>query len=139
MPRKLSPCGTTAAAKRHRRNDEPLCDECRAAEQDEKNERAAQKREDSRVKVDVDSMPGESLDELAELRRMYTVLTTHMGDAPPQSIAAIVRQADAVLVRIKEIEGNSSEQSGGLLDGLPAPSAVPSNVVRFPGAQVANG
>lgn len=30
--RKLAPCGTTAAAKRHRRNGEPPCSECKAAE-----------------------------------------------------------------------------------------------------------
>ena len=30
--RKLAPCGTTAAAKRHRRRGEPPCPECRAAE-----------------------------------------------------------------------------------------------------------
>ena len=30
--RKLAPCGTTAAAKRHRRHGEPPCPECRAAE-----------------------------------------------------------------------------------------------------------
>lgn len=139
MPRKLSPCGTPAAAKRHRRNGEPLCEECRAAERGEKSERDERKREASRIEIDDSSVTGDALDELTELRRMYKVLSTHMMDAPPQSVAAIVRQADAVLVRIKEIEGNSSEQSGGLLDGLPAPSAVPANVVRFPGAQVANG
>ena len=30
--RKLAPCGTTAAAKRHRRHGEPPCPECKAAE-----------------------------------------------------------------------------------------------------------
>ena len=30
--RKLAPCGTTAAAKRHRRRGEPPCPECKAAE-----------------------------------------------------------------------------------------------------------
>ena len=32
MPRPATqPCGTVAAAVRHRRHGEPLCDECRAA------------------------------------------------------------------------------------------------------------
>lgn len=138
MPRELKPCGTVAAAKRHRRNGQLLDPECQMAEQEEKNSRAAKKRDESRVAVNVDVSDGR-LDELTELRSMYTVLSTHMRDAPPQSIAAIVRQADAVLVRIKEIEGTASESSGGLLDGFATPSAVPANVVRFPGAHVANG
>lgn len=32
MPRTLKPCGTRAAAARHRRRHEPLCDDCKGAE-----------------------------------------------------------------------------------------------------------
>lgn len=32
-PRQPQPCGTRAAATRHRRNHEPLCDACKDAEQ----------------------------------------------------------------------------------------------------------
>jgi hypothetical protein len=32
MPRKLQPCGTRAAATRHRRNGEPVCGACEDAE-----------------------------------------------------------------------------------------------------------
>ena len=29
MPRQLKPCGTIGAARRHQRNNEPLCAKCR--------------------------------------------------------------------------------------------------------------
>lgn len=38
--RELRPCGTLAAARRHRRNNEPLCPRCRAAEQRHEDEAA---------------------------------------------------------------------------------------------------
>lgn len=139
VARELEPCGTVAAAKRHRRAGEPLDEACLQAERDEKNARAERKREESRVIVDADEGHAGALDELAELRRMYKVLTAHMVEAPPQSIAAIVRQADAVLVRIKEIEGGGVAAGGGLLSGGVVPSSVPANVIGFPGARVANG
>ena len=43
-PRKLKPCGTPAAAKRHRYNKEPLDIACRLAEQRERNEIRDRKR-----------------------------------------------------------------------------------------------
>lgn len=135
MPRPPAPCGTFAAYRRHKRKGEPVDDACQQACNDEQAERRAKKRDASRVQVDA-AAPAEVLD---ELRAMYRVLKQHMLEAPPQSIAAIVRQADATLTRIKELEGADEKKSGGLLDGDFAPSAVPSNVVRFPGALVAGG
>lgn len=138
MPRPPSPCGTFAAYRRHLKKGEPVDEACQQAARDEQSARREKKRDAARVHVDADA-PAEVLDELGELLAMYRVLKQHMLEAPPQSIAAIVRQADATLTRIKELEGADEKKSGGLLDGDFAPSAVPANVVRFPGAHVAGG
>lgn len=139
MPRPPAECGTFAAYRRHLRNEEVVDEACQEAARAEKAGRRAKDREAEIVTVDVSSVSDGPLDEISELRRMYKVLTEHMGEAPPQSIAAIVRQADAVLVRIKEIEGGSAASGGGLLSGGTVPSSVPANVIGFPGARVANG
>ena len=136
MP-KLAPCGTFTAYRRHLRREEPVDDACQQAAADEARERRAAKREQESVKAPADAFAAsteEPLEELVELRGMYAVLKTHMDSAPPQSIAAIVRQADAVLVRISEIEGRESRHEGGLLDGVP----LPSNITRLPGTHLAS-
>ena len=43
-PRTVEPCGTRAAAKRHRRNDEPIDDACRDAERAYQREASARAR-----------------------------------------------------------------------------------------------
>lgn len=148
MPRSLAPCGTFSAYRRHLRRDEPIDEACREAANTEARERRAAKREKETVKIPAvapaaagpdeadaaPTVPAGPLEELSELHAMYTVLKTHMASAPPQSIAAIVRQADAVLVRITELEGREEKSEGGLLDGV----AVPDNVVGFPGTYMAS-
>lgn len=147
MPRPLAPCGTFSAYRRHLRRDEPVDDACREAANAEARERRAAKREQQTVRVPAfasttaaaDDAPapaksGQPLEEIDELRAMYEVLKAHMQEAPPQSIAAIVRQADAVLVRITEIEGREEKTEGGLLDGVP----IPDNVFGLPGAHLAS-
>lgn len=58
--RKLAPCGTTAAAKRHRRRGEPPCPECKAAERAASKaarDRKAAERPPEPVNGDPDSAP----------------------------------------------------------------------------------
>ena len=43
-PRKLQPCGTNAAAMRHRRKNEPLCFACQVAQARDRNERYNQRK-----------------------------------------------------------------------------------------------
>jgi hypothetical protein len=38
-PEDLQPCGTPAAARRHRWHGQPLCDDCRAVENERRNRR----------------------------------------------------------------------------------------------------
>lgn len=148
MPRPLAPCGTFSAYRRHLRRDELVDDACREAANAEARGRRAAKREKQTVRVPaiVSAAPAPDravpapaatdgpLDEIDELRGMYAVLKAHMQEAPPQSIAAIVRQADAVLVRITEIDGREEKSEGGLLDGVP----IPDNVFGLPGAHLAS-
>lgn len=148
MPKSLAPCGTFSAYRRHLRRDELVDDACREAANAEARGRRAAKREKQTVRVPalVPSAPAPDgagpapaaadgpIDEIDELRAMYGVLKAHMQEAPPQSIAAIVRQADAVLVRITEIEGREEKSEGGLLDGVP----IPDNVFGLPGTHLAS-
>ena len=108
MARELKPCGTAAAARRHRRSGEPLCDACRQAERDQKNNRVRAKQEASAeaVKKAVEQEPEvEEVDALAEaldsLRIVRAVLRD--GETPANAVAGLTRRRDELVDRIEQL------------------------------------
>ena len=96
----LMPCGTYAAARRHQRRGEPVCEACKEAVRAHNAKQRARRREAAvrRVHEQQDQKPaGGQLDAEAELRAQYDLLGRHLLEAPPQSVAAISRERRAIL------------------------------------------
>lgn len=112
-----APCGTTAAAKRHRRRGEPLDEACLQAERDEANGRNNRKRAESVERVKA-SMPTNSPDRAEVLDEVLQVLRAQLLEAPPQSVAAIAKQVRETAAEIAELNGASPAMrtAGGLSD-----------------------
>lgn len=117
MGSERKPCGTRAAAERHRRKGEPLCEPCREAERqyrrDERTRKAqtrGKKMADKINQAKKKSFP----DREEELLEMYAQLSGHMGQAPPQSVASIARQRLEVLDRLTDGTGKASGTRNGV-------------------------
>ena len=115
MARELSPCGTLAAYRRHKRNDEPVCEPCAEANRLDKNDRKDQERESSglavgaalAVEADVDE-----LDALAEAKDNLRILRAALrADPPHNTIAALTKRRDEAVDRIRKIMAETPEVS----------------------------
>ena len=121
MADKLQPCGTIAAARRHQRNSEkfgPLCDACRQAIRDEKNQRKDAERAEAASAARV-AMPGpsEDVDRDAVLHEVLRTLRGQLAEAPPQSVASIAKQIrDTLDAMGAENVGGKRPASAGLSD-----------------------
>jgi len=115
MARELSPCGTLAAYRRHKRNDEPVCDPCAEANRADKNGRKDQERElsgaaftaalESEAEVD-------ELDPLAEAKDNLRILRAALrADPPHNTIAALTKRRDEAVDRIRQIMAETPEVS----------------------------
>lgn len=119
MARELQPCGTWAAAKRHRRNKEPVCEACRRAEADYQASRKAARESDLVEKIAVtEALEPKSgvLDPRRELLAMYDELGKQLQVAPPNAAAGIVKQRVAILEMLTKSNGNTqvSSADGGV-------------------------
>lgn len=112
VERELKPCGTPAAARRHRRRGEPVCEECLAAERTEKALARAEKRSRAREHAaqDAEDLP-EKIDQLTELRFMYSRIRGALHRAEPKEVATLVKQGDLILERIARLGGGPSVQT----------------------------
>ena len=117
VDRELKPCGTPAAARRHRRRKEQVCEECLAAERADKAASRAMKRQRARdaAAAKAEELP-EKLDQRAELRFMYARIKRALHLAEPKEVATLVKQGEIILERIAR------------LDGAPAPDTADSTV-----------
>lgn len=92
MARKLQPCGTFAAYRRHLRAKETPCDACRQAARDQKNDRKnAQRVKDAEAARDA-APPVEEVDRRQILLEVLASLRGQLREAPPQSVASIAKQ-----------------------------------------------
>lgn len=108
MARELKPCGTPAAARRHRRNGEPLCDECEQAVRDEKNGRKDAERAEGVESVQgVEVAHSGHMSRLEVLQEVLDTLRQHMQASAPQNIAPIAAQIRAVSAEIADLTGES--------------------------------
>ncbi|MFE7605765.1 hypothetical protein ACFU1Q_11445 [Brachybacterium paraconglomeratum] len=111
VDRDLKPCGTPAAARRHRRRGEPVCDECRTAEREATALARAAKRSEAREAAAQEAeVPLEDIDQLTELRFMYGRIRGALLRAEPKEVATLVKQGDQILARIAELSGTPEVQ-----------------------------
>lgn len=112
VERELKPCGTPAAARRHRRRGEPVDDECRTAEREATAIARATKRSESQEAAALEAeQPPEKIDQLTELRFMYGRIRGALHRAEPKEVATLVKQGDQILARIAEIDGAPTVQT----------------------------
>lgn len=128
MPRDLKPCGTPAAARRHRRNGEELCDECQAAVRDEKNARKRQEQDEQAAEFheSIDNSPVEGFDDdsqvdaLAEARDSLRIVreTLHSEMTRPGDIGPLTRRRDELVDRIQGLEKAAAPEEVSVFDEL---------------------
>lgn len=119
----LKPCGTIAAARRHRRAGEEPCSPCQQAIRDEKNSRKdAQRTEAAKKAQTVAASLPDKTPHMVVLEEIQRTLRAQMLEAPPQSVAAIAKELRAVSSEIGSLSGESkqstSSTSGGGMDDL---------------------
>lgn len=104
----LRPCGTPAAARRHRRRGESTCEACRDAENSSRTAaiaaRASQAAEEAARAAE--RLP-ELLDAATELRLLYGHVRAALAAAAPADVPALARQGAALLERLAEVTGCS--------------------------------
>ena len=109
MMRALKPCGTYAAYRRHLRNKETPCDECRQAAREQKNSRKAAERQEAAVRA-VEATPPveEEVDRRAILLEVLASLRGQLREAPPQSAGSIAKQIRDTLDALGEGAGEET-------------------------------
>lgn len=117
MAQGLKPCGTVAAARRHQRAGEELCEPCAQAVRDEKNGRV-----DARRSGDVQAArvampePSVSVDRDDVLHEVLRTLRGQLAEAPPQSVAGIAKQIRDTLDAMGAASESVSVKAGGVDD-----------------------
>lgn len=120
MGRPQAPCGTFTAYKRHKRNHEPVDEECAQAARDQKNSRVEAKREErmSQARLKLAEAPVEqSVDELERLRWNLRVLEAAMEAGMPSGLASASKQHMDLVAKIKKLEAQN-DPKGGVLDDI---------------------
>lgn len=110
MPRKLQPCGTPAAYRRHLRNGEKPCLPCARAHAKAKEERAA-KRRAAEAPVQLEALPNVTdegdgdIDPLQDARENLRDVREAMKSAVPREIAALSKRRQELVALIVELGG----------------------------------
>lgn len=123
MSKQLQPCGTPAAARRHRRAGEPVCDECAQAIRDEKNGRKDAERAESAEMVReavAAEPPVEDVDPLAEAMDSLRIVRAVLRDegTPANTVAALTKRRDELVDRIGRLSAASAPAEVSVIDEL---------------------
>lgn len=123
MAKELQPCGTVAAARRHQRAGEPVCDECQQAIRDEKNGRKDAERSESAADVAaaVAAEPVvDEVDALAEaLDSLRIVRAVLRSDATPaNTVAALTKRRDELVDRVGRLRAEAVPVEVSRIDEL---------------------
>jgi len=114
MGRQLAECGTFTAYKRHKRNDEVVDDACAQAARDQKNPRAAAKRDATAEIVHlaiVGASPEEpGIDELEKARWNLGIVEVTMESGVPTGMAALSKQHADLVALIRRLEAAVSPE-----------------------------
>lgn len=117
--RVLKPCGTVAAARRHQRAGEPLCDLCRPVWGEYREQLRSRPVAAPKAAGPVPDGGGERLSELDEVRENLDLVKAAMQSAPPSAIAPLSRrreELDRQLRKLEEIEARRRALDRGSVD-----------------------
>ena len=109
MARELKPCGTYAAYRRHLRNDEAPCEECRQAARDQKNVRKDAARQEAADAAREATPPVEEIDRRQILLEVLASLRGQLREDPPQSVASIAKQIRDTVDALSGPEDSASQ------------------------------
>lgn len=114
LVRVLKPCGTEAAYRRHLKNSEPPCDDCRKAAREA---RVAQRNKSKALCL----TPGELavLNDEQVLREVLEQLRLRLPDAPPNAAAPIAKGIRDTLEALRSLsEPKEAERKAGVIDEI---------------------
>lgn len=109
MSRNLKPHGTAAAAKRHQRAGEPMCDPCREAWSRRRVDQLARHAEPSEPTAP--SSPAPRLSELEEVRDNLVLVIRAMESAPASAIAPLSRRREELDTRLRRLEDEAAREA----------------------------
>lgn len=114
----LAPCGSFTAYKRHKRNGEPVDEACAQAARDQKNVRAAEKRDETAevLRLAIADAPPEPerIDELAEARLNLSIVRAAMQAGVPTGLAALSKQYADLVALVKRLEAQENPEVSAL-------------------------
>lgn len=109
MSRNLKPHGTAAAAKRHQRAGEPMCDPCREAWSRRRVDQLSRHAEPSEPAAP--SSPAPRLSELEEVRENLVLVVRAMESAPASAIAPLSRRREELDTRLRRLEDEAAREA----------------------------
>lgn len=109
MSRNLKPHGTAAAAKRHQRAGEPMCDPCREAWSRRRVDQLSRHAEPSEPTAP--SSPAPRLSELEEVRENLVLVIRAMESAPASAIAPLSRRREELDTRLRRLEDEAAREA----------------------------
>lgn len=123
MAKELKPCGTVAAARRHQRAEEPLCEPCQQAVRDEKNGRKDAERSESAERVReavVAAPPLEDVNPLEEALDNLRIVRAVLRDegTPANTVAALTKRRDELVDRVSRLRAEAVPAEVSRIDEL---------------------
>lgn len=124
--KKLKPCGTEAAYRRHLQNGETPCDKCKKAHTTKfkRDSRQARVKElgiapvtvkaDEVVPASGSTAEGSSEWQLEKARHSLARIELALQEALPREVPGLVRERRAVVGEIAKLTGNTGEKKGAL-------------------------
>lgn len=113
----LKPCGTPAAYRRHLRNDEEACAECKAAVAAEKMAKLDGDRDLRSVSVlaSVSDTDESEFDPLGDAKDNLRIVKAALREAVPREVAALSKRRQELVSLIAELSGKKEVSLGDQL------------------------
>lgn len=108
MPRNLKPHGTVAAARRHQRAEEPLCDPCADAWR-EYRERLRERPAAAATPPSASASATDLPDEAAEVAANLAAVIAAMETAPASAIAPLSRRREELDLRLRRLREDARQ------------------------------
>ena len=116
MVSQLKPCGTAAAYRRHLRNGEEACDECKAAVAKDKMDKLDGDRESRKVSA-LAPVPDvvDDVDPLEDARENLRAVKAAMAEAVPREVSALSKRRQELVELIAGLGGKKEVSLGDQL------------------------
>lgn len=117
MVSQLKPCGTAAAYRRHLRNGEEACAECKAAVAKDKMDKLDGDRESRKLSVlaPAPDVVVDDVDPLEDARENLRAVKAAMAEAVPREVSALSKRRQELVELITELGGKKEVSLGDQL------------------------